>query len=485
MSSVKQEMIHGVFWSAIERYSGIIVSLIVSAVLARLITPKDFGTVAVVTVIINFFSIFATMGIFPAIIQRNDLTQKNLNSIFTYSILGGGFLSLLLFCSARKVANFYNDNSLIFICQILSVNLFFIALNMVPNALMAKNKKFRQIAQRTLFLQVFSGIISIIAAYNGLGIYSLLIAPIVTSIGMFLFNMYYYPCRVDFTFDLSPLKKIFSYSAYQFLFEFINFFSRNTDKLIIGKFLNMSALGYYDKSYRLMMLPLQNITFVITPVMLPVFSVLQNDLKELANKYCRILMLLGYISMPISVLCFFCGKELILLFFGNQWEGAVIPFKILSFTIWMQILTSSSGAIFQASNNTKKMFVSGCLGASLTISSFIITLNFWGTITSVAIGYLCAQLINTIQCFYLIFTSLKYSIRPLLNHLIIPMLISVVVFVMLLVYSSLFSFNDILIDFFAKGFLGFSLFFILYQLFGEYDLVLLFKTKVLKRKHRI
>ena len=253
MSSVKQEMIHGVFWSAIERYSGIIVSLIVSAVLARLITPKDFGTVAVVTVIINFFRIFATMGIFPAIIQRFDLTQKNLNSIFTYSILGGGLLSLLLFCSARKGANFYNDNSLIFICQILSVNLFFIALNMVPNALMAKNKKFRQIAQRTLFLQGFSGNIFIIAAYNGYGIYSLLIATIVTSIGMFLFNMYYYPCRVDFTFDLSPLKKIFSYSAYQFLFEFINFFSRNTDKLIIGKFLNMSALGYYDKSYRLMM----------------------------------------------------------------------------------------------------------------------------------------------------------------------------------------------------------------------------------------
>ena len=133
----------------------------------------------------------------------------------------------------------------------------------------------------------------------------------------------------------------------------------------------------------------------------------------------------------------------------------------------------------------KKMFVSGCLGASLTISSFIITLNFWGTITSVAIGYLCAQLINTIQCFYLIFTSLKYSIRPLLNHLMIPMLISVIVFVILLVYSSLFSFNDILIDFFAKGFFGFSLFFILYQLFGEYDLVLLFKTKVLKRKYRI
>ena len=238
MPSIKQEMLHGVFWSAIEKYSGIVVSLIVSAVLARLISPEDFGTVAIVTVIINFFSIFATMGIFPAIIQRNDLTQKDLDSIFTYSILGGLCLSSLLFCLSWKIADFYNDGSLVFISQILSVNIFFASLNLVPNALMAKNKRFRQIAQRTLSLQVFSGIISIIAAHSGFGIYSLLISPIVTSIGMFLFNIHYYPCHVDFTFDLSPLKKIFSYSSYQFLFEFINYFSRNADKLIIAYILN-------------------------------------------------------------------------------------------------------------------------------------------------------------------------------------------------------------------------------------------------------
>lgn len=421
------------------------------------------------------------MGIFPAVIQRNDLTKKNLNSIFTYSILGGFFLSLSVFCVSGCIASFYKDRSLTLICQILSVNLFFVALNLVPNALMAKNKRFKQIAQRTLGLQVFSGTISIIAAYNGFGVYSLLISPIVTAVGMFLYNMHYYPCCLDFTFDLSPLKKIFSYSIYQFMFEFINYFSRNMDKLIIGKYLNMEALGYYDKSYRLMQLPLQNVTSVITPVMLPVFSALQNDLKELADKYCKILVLLGYISMPISVLCFFCSEEIILLFFGEQWEGAVAPFRVLSLTIWMQILTSSTGSIFQASNNTKKMFFSGCLGAFFIISSFIVSLSIWGTITSVAIGYLCAQIFNTIQCFYLIFSSLKFPLRLFLNHLMPPMLISLVVFIMLTLIFSQCLFDNQLISILVKGAIGGTFYLIFYQLFGEYNLVSFFKKRILKR----
>lgn len=345
MPSIKQEMLHGVFWSAIEKYSGIVVSLIVSAVLARLISPEDFGTVAIVTVIINFFSIFATMGIFPAIIQRNDLTQKDLDSIFTYSILGGLCLSSLLFCLSWKIADFYNDGSLVFISQILSVNIFFASLNLVPNALMAKNKRFRQIAQRTLSLQVFSGIISIIAAHSGFGIYSLLISPIVTSIGMFLFNIHYYPCHVDFTFDLSPLKKIFSYSSYQFLFEFINYFSRNADKLIIGKYLNMGALGYYDKSYRLMMLPLQNVTSVINPVIQPVLSSLQDDKSELAKKYNKIIQCIAAISFPLAVFLFFAAYEIINIVYGDNWNPAVPVFKILTISLPLQMILSSSGAI--------------------------------------------------------------------------------------------------------------------------------------------
>lgn len=399
----------GVFWSAVEKYSGIFIALLVSAVLARLISPKEFGTVAIVTVIINFLSIFATMGIFPAIIQRNDLTQKNLNSIFTYSLLGGGVLAILLFCFSWSIAEYYKDDLLASICQILSINIFFVALNLVPNALMAKNKRFKQIAKRTLLLQMISGIVSVMVAFKGGGVYALLISPIVTSIGMFLINMHYYPCRFDFTFDISPLRKIFSYSAFQFLFEFINYFSRNVDKLIIGKYLNLEALGYYDKSYRLMMLPLQNVTSVINPVMQPVLSCLQDDKRELAQKYNRIIQYISVISFPLAAFLYFTAYELINIIYGNQWNAAIPTFQILSLSLPLQMIFSTSGAIFQVSNSTKNMFLVGLRNTCITVLGFWISANFWGTIESIAWAWDVTLLINFLLSYYTLYHQILES----------------------------------------------------------------------------
>lgn len=451
MPSVKQEMIRGVFWSAIEKYSGIIMSLIVSAVLARLISPEDFGTVAVVTVIINFFSIFATMGIFPAIIQRNDLTQKNLNSIFTYSILGGLFLSLLLFFLAGKVADFYNDNSLFLICRILSVNLFFVALNLVPNALMAKNKRFRQIAQRTLSLQVVSGIVSIVAAYNGLGIYSLLISPIFTSVGMFLFNMYYYPCHIDFTFDLSPLKKIFSYSSYQFLFEFINYFSRNADKLIIGKYMDMAALGYYDKSYRLMMLPLQNVTSVISPVIQPVLSSLQNDKNELEKKCSKIIHFIATIGFPLAVFLFFTAYEIINIIYGNNWDPAVPVFRILTLSLPLQMILSSSGAIFQTANSTNLMFFTGIRNTFFTLSGFLMAICIFNTTEALAWSWDISLTINFILTYRTMYKSVfRLSIWMMIRRLGKPFCSGLLLCFLMFVQHAVFPIDNIYISLMVK-----------------------------------
>ena len=135
--SIKSKLVIGVFWSAIEKYSSTAVALIVSAVLARLVSPEEFGIVSLASVMIAFFSIFTSMGIVPAIIQRNDLTSKNLDSIFTYTIILGTIVALLFFSCSWFIASFYNNVKLIYVCQLLSLNLFLSSINLVPNALMS------------------------------------------------------------------------------------------------------------------------------------------------------------------------------------------------------------------------------------------------------------------------------------------------------------------------------------------------------------
>ena len=182
----------------------------------------------------------------------------------------------------------------------LSVNLFFASANIVPNALLFKAKEFRFIAWRSLGVQIAGGSIAIAAALNRAGLYALIINPILSSILLFIISYRKYPQHLKKTWGLNSIRKIFSFSAYQFLFNMINYFSRNLDKLLIGKYMGMSPLGYYEKSYRLMMLPLQNITHVITPVMHPVFSDYQNDLNRLAVSYEKIIRLLAFIGLPLS-----------------------------------------------------------------------------------------------------------------------------------------------------------------------------------------
>ena len=119
------------------------------------------------------------------------------------------------------------------------------------------------------------------------------------------------PQKLKYTFGSKSIHEIFSYSAYQFMFNVINYFSRNLDKLLIGKYMSMNSLGYYEKSYRLMMLPLQNITHVISPVMHPVFSNFQDDPLKLALSYEKVIRILAFIGFPIiSIIMVFAPRRL-------------------------------------------------------------------------------------------------------------------------------------------------------------------------------
>lgn len=426
MSQIRTDMLNGVFWSAIEKYSGFVVGIIISMILARILRPEDFGVVAIATVLIYFLQMFCTLGIGFALIQRRDLNEKDINSIYTFSIYAGLVLSLILFCAAWPIAKYYGNSLLIPICRILSIQLFFAAANMVPNALMAKNKKFKEIARRTLTLQISSGLISVAAAFMGAGIYALLIPPVFTSIGVFFWNRKYYKVSFVRSIDWSPLKKIYSFASYQFLFEFVNYFSRNLDKLIIGKMLSMDALGAYEKSYRLMQQPLSMITSVIDPVMLPVLKDLQDDKADLANKYNKIIRFVSTISFPTGIILSGCSYEIIKLLYGSQWDAAVPVFRILALSIPLMLVFSTSGAIYMVCNNTKMQFWLGLRNTITTVSGFLIAAYFFNTIEAMAWAWVITLYVNFVFTFVLLYKKvLESSLRPMFSQLLRPFLIAV------------------------------------------------------------
>lgn len=471
-NNIKQQLFSGVFYTAIAKYSGIIISLVVAGILARLLSPDDFGIVAIATVIISFFAIFTDMGLSPAIIQNKALTQDDLTNIYSFTFWTGIAVALLFFIASWPISAYYDSPILRTLCQLLSINLFFASVNIVPGALFYKNKEFKFIAIRSFVIQITAGTGAVIAALSGAGLYALLITPIVSSILIYIISFHRYPQHLRMTLGLSSIRKIFSYSVYQFLFNVICYFSRNLDKLLIGKHMGMSDLGYYEKSYRLMMLPLQNITQVVTPVMHPIFSDFQDDKMKLATSYERIIRFLAFIGLPLSVLLFFTAEEVTLIIFGNQWLPSVAVFRILALSVGIQIILSSSGSIFQAAGDTRSLFICGLFSSTLNVAGIVLGIFYFGTLTAIAGCIVTTFTINFVQCYWQMYrVTFRRNLRLFVRQLISPLAVSGLMVLALIPVQYAMEGMNIFVTIIAKGIVSFIIFGGYIQATHEFDII--------------
>lgn len=475
--NIKKEIATGVFWSAISKYSGIFVSLIISAILARLLKPEDFGVIAIATVSINFLSIFSDIGIGTAIIQNSTLNDEDYDELFTLTLYIGIILLIISFFFSFYIAEFYKNSELSLICKILGVNILFASLNTIPNALMIRNKRFKVIAKRTLFFQLLSGCVGIILAFNGFGALSLVLQSSFSCICIFLFNFYNYKRNISLKLRFNSIKRIFGFSLYQFLFSFFNYFSRNLDKLIIGKSLNMSDLGYYEKSYRLMMLPLENITFVINPVLLPTLSTLQDNKNELTKKNEKIISLISNLSFPLGLFLHFSAYEIINIYYGQNWNNSVPVFMILSLSIPLQMILSTIGSFYQAAGNTKIMFWGGLSNSFFTLSGFVISSLYFKTIEAIAWSWVITLSINFFISYYLLYRlTFKANFISIINCLRKPIINSIISYAFFLLIFNINISNNLWFMLFFKFVICFFITILLAYVSKQYNFSNLFQT---------
>lgn len=410
MSSYKKEFISGVLYTSVAKYVGIFVQIAISMVLARLLNPADFGILAIATVFINFLNLITDFGFGAAIIQSETLEKKDLESIFSLTLYIGLFAALILFLLAYPIGNYYNDGNVASVVRLLSINVVFASLNIVPNALLLKAKKFKLVAVRTLGLQIICGCIGISLAYIGLGLYALVIQSILSTAGIFVFNYNQNKMRFLNKVYVTSIKKIINFSAFQFAGSVMNFITKSIDKPLVGKYLSLTSLGYYEKSYRLMQMPVDNLSYVFTPVMQPMFREFQHDLRTMFQKYKKILKTLAIVGFPLSALLYFSAYDLIHLFYGGKWDLAVTPFRYLSLSVGFMVLMSSSGPIYQASNKVKFMLVVNIAEFIVSISCLLLSLHT-GNVNYVAFCISIGVVVRFVFVFCLLSIGV-FSISP-------------------------------------------------------------------------
>lgn len=435
--------------NGIARFSKIFIQIIVNAVLARILIPEEFGVVAIITVFTTFFNTFADMGFGSAIIQHKDITDDDINSIYSVTIYMGVLLAISFCILSLPISIFYDNEAYLKLGPMLSLSLLFNTFNMIPNAILMREKKFMLTSIRTIIVYLGGGIIAVIFALFDFSYYALVIQTVLIAAITYLWNYLTTKPRFKLKINMNSLRKVAHFSFFQFAFNIINYFSRNLDNLLIGKFLGDISLAYYDKAYSLMLYPVNNLTGVISPVLHPILSDFQNNKKYIYDSYIKIGRILGVLGVYVSGFCLLASRELILLVYGKQWEGSIVCFSALGFVIAVQMINSCSGAILQSLGNTKLLFTSGVINTIITIVMILIGIFIGKSINILSICIAFAYFMHFILAQYIV---VKYGFNYSIYSFYKDIKYEIILFIMLIIGCLIYPFNieHLIISFIVK-----------------------------------
>lgn len=406
MSKPINEFKKGIIYTSIGTYSRFFLQLIISMILSRLLTPKEYGVVAIVQVFILFFIIMVESGMGPAIIQNKKLTDNDYRILFNFSGIFAFLVAILFGFSGILLSIIYKNHIYQYLTWIQAISVLFNGLNVVPTSILNKEKKFKEVNFSTLISNFVGGLVGICVALLGGGVYALILSAIISSVVNFLINRSITNLHFIRKLNLSVLKKILKFSINQYAANFLSYFSRNSDNILIGKFMGPTTLANYNKAYSLLMLPFNFSINIIGVVLQPVLSDYQDNVDFIRGFFLKMVHLLALIGIPLSIFFHLSAKQIILFMYGPQWTDAITPFSILSLTIWIQMVISVNGAILQSRNHSKIYLTTQILYAIIIITSIIIGI-LWGGIIRVSICLTIGFIINFFVCFY---RTVKYSL---------------------------------------------------------------------------
>ncbi|RWF29881.1 lipopolysaccharide biosynthesis protein [Mesorhizobium sp.] len=361
-----------------------VIQFISVIILARLLVPEDFGLVASVGPIVAFVGLLQNLGLQQALVQRKDISDRQLNQVFWVSALVGLGSSVVVAALAPAIAAFYGDQRMLGITLASALPLLLGSIAAVPLALMNRHLQFGQLALNDVVTAAAGLLAAAIAAWAGMGYWSLVLGPAVAAVVALAaawLVVRWTPSRPDLKVD----GDILSFGANLTGFNLVNFFSRNLDNILIGKYSGAIELGYYDRAYKLLLFPLQNITQPLTRVMVPLLSRIHEDKARFRDLYVRTNWMLAAVTMPGIAALTLTSDQVVALLFGPRWTAVAPIFAWLGIASLTQSVSSTTGWIFICQGKTKTMFHWGIYSSLTTVASFIVGLH-WGAV-GVAAAY--------------------------------------------------------------------------------------------------
>ena len=396
MSSVKQpnqDMTHqalrGLLWTAWGKGGQAVLQVLALVVLARLLSPADFGVVSAAVVVVGFASVFSKLGLGPALVQRADLEPRHVRTAFAASVYFGLLVGGVLWLAAPAIAGFFRIDGVEPVMRALAWLFPLRGLSVVAESLVQRDLGFRRLAN--LEVGTFAlgyGAVGIPLAALGYGVWALVAATMSQSILNTLLLLVLRPHPMHVLLDRRSFGELMSFGGGFTIARLFNDLALQGDSLVVGRWLGPEALGLYGRAHQLMATPAALFGQILDQVLFPAMARVQDDVRRLAGAYTRGIALIALVMLPTSAALFILAPELIRLVLGPQWAGVVAPFQILAAGMLFRTSYKMSDSVVRATAAVYRRALRTAIYALLVIGGAWVG-QHWGT-TGVAFAVLGA-----------------------------------------------------------------------------------------------
>lgn len=426
----KKDLVHGFRWISASQFTRQAVQFATTLVLARLLQPSDFGLMGMAMALFGVMNVSKDLGASAAIIHAAHTEKRFLSSLFWMNVAFGTVAAVLLFSGAGFLAGVFADGRLVDIFRAFTVPFFLGLMSSVQQAILEKQRSFKTVSTIEITSVAAGSMVGIGTAALGFGVWSLVLQFTATSLASFL--MYWLrPGRwlPSFRFAWEDIRAVIGYTSNLTGFSLINYFLRNADSIVIGRVLGATELGYYNLAYKVIITPLQNMSAVVSRVLFPLFSSVQDDDALIRSAYRTVTDTIAVLAVPFYFAVAVSAPDLVRVVFGEQWAPAATVLILLTPVGLLQSIDTTTGTLYLSKGRTDLMFLWGGVTSAAAVVSFIIGVS--GGVAGVATAYSIATVLWTYPGFLIplriIGESTNEFLRQFVPHLLFVAAVSVVV----------------------------------------------------------
>ncbi len=365
-------------WTALQKYSTMGIQFISGIILARLLTPYDYGCIGMLSIFMVLAEAFIDGGFGSALIQKKQPTQEDYSTIFFWNLGVAAVMYAILYVCAPAISRFYDIPLLRDVLRVQGVILFIYAFNIVQRNQLRKKLNFKLLSIVTIITSVTALAVTVFMAYKGFGVWALVAQHIITAAIPALVFWFFVKWRPILTFSWTSFKELFSFGFYMFLSSLVNKFGAKLSQLLIGRLYNPTTLGYFTKAASTESLASSSISSIMTQMTYPLYAEVQDDKVRLGSIIKRLTMTISFLSFPIMFILMLTARPIFVLLYSDRWLPSIPYFQVLCLVGLAECLQGVNTQSIAAIGKSKAMFNWTLIKRILGSTIVVIGLLIWG-----------------------------------------------------------------------------------------------------------